>query len=172
MRRSAGGGRPKAKKGGIAAGQLHTVAFRADGKVLATGNNDFGQCDVSSWSDVVGVACGKDFTVAVRADGTALAAGNNQIAMSAREGIGVHHHAGRLLPGYVSPMKLGQPVRKARFSVFQKGDFIRAGNLIKAQILKKARRLGLCIQKEARCSMMFGHILIWKQDMSIILQHL
>ena len=70
--------RPKAQKGGIAAGQLHTVAFRADGKVLATGNNDFGQCDVSSWSDVVGVACGKDFTVAVRADGTALAAGNNQ----------------------------------------------------------------------------------------------
>ena len=43
--------RPKAQKGGIAAGQLHTVAFRADGKVLATGNNDFGQCDVSGWSD-------------------------------------------------------------------------------------------------------------------------
>ena len=64
--------RPKAQKGGIAAGQLHTVAFRADGKVLATGNNDFGQCDVSGWSDVVGVACGKDFTVAVCADGTAL----------------------------------------------------------------------------------------------------
>ena len=81
-----------------------------------------------------------------------------QIAMSARERIGVHHHAGRLLPGYVSPMKLGQPVRKARFSVFQKGDFIRAGNLIKAQILKKARRLGLCIQKEARVAARCLHL--------------
>ena len=46
-------------KGGISAGRLHTVALRADGTVLAAGDNQFGQCDVADWTDIVAVAAGK-----------------------------------------------------------------------------------------------------------------
>lgn len=67
--------RPKVH-GDICAGRLHTVALKEDGTLLATGDNQFGQCDVADWTDVVAVAAGKYHTVAVRSDGTALATGD------------------------------------------------------------------------------------------------
>ena len=66
--------RPKVH-GDICAGRLHTVALKEDGTLLATGDNQFGQCNVADWTDVVAVAAGKYHTVAVRSDGTALATG-------------------------------------------------------------------------------------------------
>ena len=54
--------RPKVR-GMVAAGRLHTVALREDGTVLATGDNQFGQCDVETWSDIVTIAAGKYHTV-------------------------------------------------------------------------------------------------------------
>lgn len=36
----------------ISAGLYHSVAIRADGAVIATGNNDYGQCNVSDWTDI------------------------------------------------------------------------------------------------------------------------
>ncbi|WP_309107580.1 RCC1 domain-containing protein [Arthrobacter sp.] len=33
----------------VAAGSTHTLGLRADGSVLAAGNNDDGQCDTTSW---------------------------------------------------------------------------------------------------------------------------
>lgn len=56
--------RPKVR-GMVAAGRLHTVALREDGTVLATGDNQFGQCDVETWSDIVTIAAGKYHTVGV-----------------------------------------------------------------------------------------------------------
>ena len=67
--------RPKVH-GDICAGRLHTVALKEDGTLLATGDNQFGQCNVADWTDVVAVAAGKYHTVAVRSDGTALATGD------------------------------------------------------------------------------------------------
>ena len=67
--------RPKVR-GMVAAGRLHTVALREDGTVLATGDNQFGQCDVETWSDIVTIAAGKYHTVGVRKDGTVVAAGD------------------------------------------------------------------------------------------------
>ena len=57
----------------IAAGELHTVGLRLDGTVLAVGCNNNGQCDVSSWRDVVALAVGIRHTVGLRADGTVVA---------------------------------------------------------------------------------------------------
>ena len=45
--------------------------------MLAAGDNSRGQCEVSSWSDVVAVAAGSTHTLALRADGSVVAAGNN-----------------------------------------------------------------------------------------------
>jgi len=51
------------------------VGLRADGTAVAVGLNDYGQCDVSSWSDLVAVSAGDYHTVGLRADGTVVAVG-------------------------------------------------------------------------------------------------
>ena len=63
----------------VAAGRWHTVGLRSDGTVVATGDNDDGQCDVDSWSDIVAVAAGACHTVGLRSDGTVVAAGWNDL---------------------------------------------------------------------------------------------
>ena len=61
----------------VAAGYRHTVGVTGAGAVLAAGDDSFGQCDVSDWSDVISVAAGAYHTVGLRSDGTVLAAGDN-----------------------------------------------------------------------------------------------
>ena len=63
----------------IAAGADHTVGLRADGTVVAVGNNDDGQCDVGSrsWTGITQVAAGRWHTVGLKADGTVVAVGYN-----------------------------------------------------------------------------------------------
>ena len=61
----------------IAAGTYHTVGLCSDGTVVAVGSNDYGQCDVSSWTDIIAIAAGDRHTVGLRSDGTVAAAGSN-----------------------------------------------------------------------------------------------
>jgi uncharacterized repeat protein (TIGR02543 family) len=61
----------------IATGGRHTVGIRPDGTVVATGNNDDGQCDVGGWTDIVHVAAGFSHTVGLEEGGTVVATGNN-----------------------------------------------------------------------------------------------
>ena len=62
----------------ISAGYRHTVGLEADGTVVAVGDNDDGQCDVKSWTDIVAVATGTFHTVGLKADGTVVAVGQNK----------------------------------------------------------------------------------------------
>jgi alpha-tubulin suppressor-like RCC1 family protein/tetratricopeptide (TPR) repeat protein len=61
----------------ISAGGYHTVGLKPDGKVVAVGNNDEGQCEVSGWSDIVSVSAGTAHTVGLKSDGTVIAVGLN-----------------------------------------------------------------------------------------------
>ena len=61
----------------VAAGWEHTVGLKADGTVVAAGENSYGQCDVSGWRDIVAVAAGDGHTVGLKSDGTVVAVGNN-----------------------------------------------------------------------------------------------
>jgi hypothetical protein len=61
----------------IAAGGRHTVGILPDGTVVASGDNDEGQCNVSGWSDIVHVAAGFSHTVGLKNDGTVVATGRN-----------------------------------------------------------------------------------------------
>ena len=61
----------------MTAGYDHTVGLKADGTVVAVGNNDDGQCDVDSWTGIQQVAAGAYHTVGLKADGTVLAVGAN-----------------------------------------------------------------------------------------------
>ena len=54
-------------------GYNHTVGLKADGTVVATGNNEFGQCNVGNWTDIVAISAGYNHTVGLKADGTVVA---------------------------------------------------------------------------------------------------
>lgn len=62
-------------KGRILAQGNRTVGIKFSGKVLATGENDSGECDTGSWNDVVSVALGSRHTVGLKKDGTVVSAG-------------------------------------------------------------------------------------------------
>ena len=58
-------------------GFYHTVGLRYDGTVLAAGDNEYGQCEVSDWHDMTQIAAGAYHTVGLRRDGTVAAVGRN-----------------------------------------------------------------------------------------------
>ena len=61
----------------IAAGGYHTVGLRDSGTVVAVGNNNYSQRDITNWDDIVAIAAGYSHTVGLRADGTVVATGMN-----------------------------------------------------------------------------------------------
>ena len=61
----------------VAAGYHHPVGLKADGRVVALGNNYYGRCDVGGWSDIQQVATGAENTVGLKADGRVVALGQN-----------------------------------------------------------------------------------------------
>ena len=93
----------------ISAGFEHTVGLLGDGTVVATGRNDFGQCDVSGWRGVTAVSAGDDHTVGLLGDGTVVATGRNdfgQCDVSGWRGVtavsaGLNHTVGVLGDGTV-----------------------------------------------------------------------
>ncbi|MDR1541139.1 MAG: hypothetical protein LBU32_24710 [Clostridiales bacterium] len=60
----------------------HVVALKANGTVVAIGNNKHGQCKVNNWSDIVALSTGggryHPFTVGLKSNGTVVAAGDNE----------------------------------------------------------------------------------------------
>ncbi len=61
----------------IYAGSWHTLGLKTDGTVIAMGNDDRGQCNVSEWNDIVAVSAGIGHSVGLKKDGTVIAVGNN-----------------------------------------------------------------------------------------------
>ena len=57
---------------GISTSRSHTVGVKSDGTVLATGDNQFGQCDVFEWTDIVDVATSGNQAVGLKSDGTVI----------------------------------------------------------------------------------------------------
>ena len=59
----------------VAAGWGHTVGLKADGTVVAVGDNRYGQCDIGGWTGITQVAAGSHHTVGLKSDGTVAAVG-------------------------------------------------------------------------------------------------
>ncbi|MEE1283509.1 MAG: hypothetical protein UHK54_01475, partial [Acutalibacteraceae bacterium] len=57
----------------IAAGVNHTVALKSDGTVVAVGDNEYGECNVSGWKNIASVSAGFHHTVGLKTDGTVIA---------------------------------------------------------------------------------------------------
>ncbi|MBO5555751.1 MAG: hypothetical protein J5927_01065 [Oscillospiraceae bacterium] len=62
----------------VSAGAYHTIGLRADGTVVATGNNKNGQCNVKSWENIVDIATGTAYSVGLKTDGTVVSVGTNE----------------------------------------------------------------------------------------------
>jgi hypothetical protein len=62
----------------VAGGVGHTLGLKADGSVVAVGDNDYGQCNVDHWSDITQVDGGGGHTVGLESDGTVVATGDNK----------------------------------------------------------------------------------------------
>ncbi|MBR2477149.1 MAG: chromosome condensation regulator [Clostridia bacterium] len=59
----------------LATGMDHTVALLDDGTVVATGRNEYGQCNVSDWEDIISIDAAYSYTVGLKSDGTVVVAG-------------------------------------------------------------------------------------------------
>ena len=59
----------------VSAGYYHSVGLKADGTVVAVGHNEYGQCNVSDWTDIVAISAGAWHTVGLKADGSVVATG-------------------------------------------------------------------------------------------------
>ena len=64
-------------RGIIGAGKHFTLGLKVDGSVVATGKNDYGQCNVAAWRDIIAVCAGDDHAIGLKYDGTVVATGNN-----------------------------------------------------------------------------------------------
>ena len=61
----------------VAIGMRHTAAVLKDGTAIAHGRNDFLQCDVADWRNIVSIAAGDAHTVGLMSDGRVVAVGRN-----------------------------------------------------------------------------------------------
>ena len=61
-----------------AAGRYHTVGLRANGTVVAVGNNLYWQLEVGDWANIVQIAAGDWHTVGLKANGTVVAEGMHE----------------------------------------------------------------------------------------------
>ncbi len=66
-----------ARRDTIATGLFHTVGLKTDGTVVAVGDNSNGQCDVSTWKDIVAIDADFRYTIGLKGDGTVIAVGWN-----------------------------------------------------------------------------------------------
>ena len=61
----------------VCVGKFHTIALKKNGMILTTGKNESGQCNVTSWMDILSVAAGGEHSVGLTVDGTVMTAGSN-----------------------------------------------------------------------------------------------
>ena len=77
----------------LEAGHSHFVAVLEDGHVIAVNDgeveDDFGQCDVSDWEDIISVGAGYGFTVGLKTNGTVVGAGDSNFYQEIRSWTGI-----------------------------------------------------------------------------------
>ena len=62
----------------LSANYGHSIAIKNNGEIIATGANDFGQCDVENWSNIISVSAGWEHSVGLCDDGSVIATGSTQ----------------------------------------------------------------------------------------------
>lgn len=55
----------------------NTIGLKADGTVIAVGDNDKGECNVENWTDIIAISTGEFHTLGLKSDGSVVAVGDN-----------------------------------------------------------------------------------------------
>lgn len=61
----------------IASGNGFVIGLKLNGTVVAVGKNDYGQCEVDKWRNIVAVSAGNMHSVGLRSNGTVVSVGKN-----------------------------------------------------------------------------------------------
>ena len=61
----------------IVLGNYYTIGLKKDGTVIATGWNEYGQCDTSEWTDIVDIVASYGHVLGLTKDGKVVAIGWN-----------------------------------------------------------------------------------------------
>ncbi|MFH1189715.1 MAG: hypothetical protein V1682_03410 [Candidatus Omnitrophota bacterium] len=61
----------------ISGGHSYSLGLKTDGTVVAVGNNDNNQCNVTGWTDINTVIAGLGHSLGLKIDGTVVAVGND-----------------------------------------------------------------------------------------------
>lgn len=61
----------------VSASGYHTLGLKKDGTVIATGDNQYGQCNVKEWKNITKVSAGVLHSIGLQKDGTAVAIGDD-----------------------------------------------------------------------------------------------
>lgn len=62
----------------MSASMKNTVLLKKDGTVIAAGSNQWGQCNIKDWKNIISVDCSDYMTVGLKQNGTVVAMGNNE----------------------------------------------------------------------------------------------
>lgn len=62
----------------LSAGDGFVLGIREDGTVIAVGKNDYKQCDVKGWRDIVSVSAGFEHSLGLQSNGHVVAAGRDR----------------------------------------------------------------------------------------------
>ena len=62
----------------MSAGLYNIIGIKSDGTIVATGDNTYGQCNISDWTEIVAVSAGAKHTVGLKSDGNVIAIGWNE----------------------------------------------------------------------------------------------
>ena len=56
------------------------MGLKSDGTVVATGDNEFGQCNVNEWKNITFIDAGYNHVIGITTEGTVVATGSNEYA--------------------------------------------------------------------------------------------
>lgn len=98
----------------VASSGRHTAVLLSDGSVVALGDNAYGQCNVSGWSDIVMIAVGRYHTVGLTSAGTVVCTGRGNFGQTS---VGTINDAAMISAGEYTTLVLKQDGTVAAFGL-------------------------------------------------------
>lgn len=63
----------------VSPGEFQILGLKTNGTVVAVGENNFGECNVEDWTDIIAVETGAGYSVGLRSNGTLVTAGEGYL---------------------------------------------------------------------------------------------
>jgi hypothetical protein len=125
----------------VAAGSRHALGLSADGTVLATGDNNKGQCKVDDWKDIVMIAADGNASFGLKIDGTIVAEGfDGKAYKSWKDVCAIQAQNGYLIAAKTDGSVVSEPA-DLKFNKLQMNIYKDTAADIQVKILETAKEL-------------------------------